>query len=74
MAVRLSDLRVGRPLPPVRFLVHISLRGLVDTQGDSATGKIRAVEKYKDLIENRTSDLPACNIVPQLLRYHVPSV
>jgi hypothetical protein len=30
MAVRLSALRAGRPLPPERFLVLISVRDLVD--------------------------------------------
>jgi hypothetical protein len=30
MAVRLSALRIGRPLPPGSFLVLISVRGLVD--------------------------------------------
>jgi hypothetical protein len=30
MAVRLSALRAGRPLPPRRFLVLISVRGRVD--------------------------------------------
>jgi hypothetical protein len=30
MAVRLSALRPGRPLPPGRFLVHISVGGRVD--------------------------------------------
>jgi hypothetical protein len=30
MAVRLSVLRAGRPLPPGRFLVHISVRVGVD--------------------------------------------
>jgi hypothetical protein len=30
MAVRLSALRAGRPLPPGKFLILISLRGLVD--------------------------------------------
>jgi hypothetical protein len=30
MAVRLSALRAGRPLPPGRFLVLISVRGEVD--------------------------------------------
>jgi hypothetical protein len=32
MAVRFSTLRAGRPLPPERFLVLISLRGGVDTR------------------------------------------
>jgi hypothetical protein len=32
MAVRLSALRVGRPLPRGRFLVLISVRGLVDSR------------------------------------------
>jgi hypothetical protein len=30
MAATLSALRAGRPLPPVRFLVLIFVRGLVD--------------------------------------------
>jgi hypothetical protein len=28
-------------------------------------GRIKSVEKSNDLIENRTRDIPACNIVPQ---------
>jgi hypothetical protein len=30
MAVRLSALRAGRPLPPGRYLVLISVRGLIN--------------------------------------------
>jgi hypothetical protein len=30
-----------------------------------APGKIKSIEKYKDLIGNRTRDLPAFRIVPQ---------
>jgi hypothetical protein len=39
MAVRLSGLSAGRPLPPGRFLVLISVRGWVDPQGHSAAGR-----------------------------------
>jgi hypothetical protein len=40
MAVRLSALRVGRPLPPGRFLVLISVRGLVE---------LKAIERLEGL-------------------------
>jgi hypothetical protein len=35
------------------------------TPGHSGAGRIRSNEKSKDLIGNRTRDLPACSIVPQ---------
>jgi hypothetical protein len=60
MAARLSALRVGRPLSPGRFLVLISVRGLVDPM---AIVRLEGLDH--DLIENRTRDLPACSIVPQ---------
>jgi hypothetical protein len=60
MAVRLSALRTGRPLPPGIFLVEAeSIPGL------SAVGRIRSIEKSNDLVGNRTRDLPTCSIVPQ---------
>jgi hypothetical protein len=62
MAVRLSDLRAGRPLPSGRFLVLISVS---QPQGHSSAGRIRLTEKSSDFMGNRTRDLPACNIVPQ---------
>jgi hypothetical protein len=35
-------------------------------QGHSAAGRIRSIEKSTDLIGNRTHNIPACSIVPQL--------
>jgi hypothetical protein len=64
MAVRLSALRAGRPLPPGRFLVLICQR-LNRPQNHSAAGRIRSIEKSNDITRNRTRDLPACSIVPQ---------
>jgi hypothetical protein len=63
MAVWLSALRAGRPLPPGRFLVLMSLR-CWSTQGHSASGRIRSIEKI-NIIGTRTRDLPACSIMPQ---------
>jgi hypothetical protein len=61
MAVRLSVLLVGCPLPPGRFLVLISVKRLSRPQGHSAAGRIRSIEKSNDLIGNPISDLPATN-------------
>jgi hypothetical protein len=63
MAVRLSALRIGPPLPAGRFLVL-----LLEAQsipGHIAAGRIRLIEKSNDLIGNGTRELPACSIVPQ---------
>jgi hypothetical protein len=60
MAVRLSALRVGRPLPPGQFLLLISVRDSVDLRN-----VVRSSERTSDLIWNRTHDLPACSIVSE---------
>jgi hypothetical protein len=48
MAMRLSALRAGRPLPPGRFLILISIRGSVDP---------RAIVRLEELgqLQNRMS-------------------
>jgi hypothetical protein len=63
MAVKLSVLRAGHPLPPERFPVPISK--LSGPQGHSAAGRIRSIKKSSDLIGNGTCDLPACSTAPQ---------
>jgi hypothetical protein len=66
MPMRLSALRAGRPLPPGRLLVLISVRSLVGLpQGHSAAGRIMSIEESDDLIGNRTRDLPASSTMRQ---------
>jgi hypothetical protein len=65
MAVKLSALCAGRPLPPRKIPgTHICQR-LSRPQGHNAAGRIRSIEKSNDPIGNKTRDLPACSIVPQ---------
>jgi hypothetical protein len=45
MAVRLSALRAGHPLPPGRFLVFISVKRLSRPNGHNAAGRITLIEK-----------------------------
>jgi hypothetical protein len=67
MTVR-SALRAGRPLPPERFLVLISLisvRDRVDPRAIMLLEGLGQLKKSNDLIGDRIRDLPACSIVPQ---------
>jgi hypothetical protein len=63
MAIKLAALRAGRPLPPLRFLILISVR--VEPKGHSGAGRIRSIEKSKHVIGNRTRDIPPCSVVHQ---------
>jgi hypothetical protein len=57
MAVRLSAIRAGGPIPPGKILSRL--------RAHSAAGMIRSIEKSNNLIGNRTHDLPASTIVLQ---------
>jgi hypothetical protein len=59
MAVRLSASSAGRPLPPGRFLVFISLRGGADPRVIVPLEELGKLKKSNDFIWNRTHDLPA---------------
>jgi hypothetical protein len=63
MAARLSTLRAGSFLHPGRFLIIISVRGLIDPR---AIVRLEGLDKLKKSTSSgtRTGDLPACNIVP----------
>jgi hypothetical protein len=54
----MSALLAGRPLPPGRSLVHISVRGCVDPRVRIAAGRIGSIAISYDLIGNRTRSLP----------------
>jgi hypothetical protein len=71
MAVRLSALRAGSPLPAGRFVVLISVRGWADPRAIVRLEGLGQLNKSNELIGNRTHDLPTCSIVPQTK--YVPS-
>jgi hypothetical protein len=65
MAVRLSALRPGCPLPPRKIPgTHFYYR-LSQRQGHSAAAKTRSIEKSSDLIGNWSLNLLACSVAPQ---------
>jgi hypothetical protein len=66
MAVRSSALSANRPLPPGKYLVLISARDWVDSRAILRMEGLGQLKNSNDLIWNRTRDLPACSIVPQL--------
>jgi hypothetical protein len=65
MAVKLSALRAGRPLPPRKIPGTQFCYRLSRPQGHSAAGRMKPIEKSNNLIGNRNRDLPACSVVPQ---------
>jgi hypothetical protein len=65
MAVRLSGLHAGRPLPPRRFLVLIFLRSWVDPRAIVGLEGLDKLKKKFNLIGTRTGDLTACSIMSQ---------
>jgi hypothetical protein len=65
MAVRMSALRAGRPLPPGRFPVLISVGGSVDPGTIVRLEGYGQFKKCNDLVGNRTRELPVCIKVPQ---------
>jgi hypothetical protein len=65
MAVSLSALRAGRPLPPQEESWYSFVFEAESTQGKSALERLGKLKKSNELIRTRTRDLPACSIVPQ---------
>jgi hypothetical protein len=65
MAVR-SALRSGCTLPPRKILGTHFCWQLSQLQGHRSAGRIRSIEKCNDSIDNRTCELPACSVMPQL--------
>jgi hypothetical protein len=63
MGVRLSAIRAGRPLPPGRFLVLISVRGRVDPRAIVRLEGLGQLKKSNDFIVNRTQNLPADSLL-----------
>jgi hypothetical protein len=71
MAVRLSALRAGRPLPPTKIPGTHFCQKRSRLQGHRAAGRIKSIEKSSDLIGSRTRDLPACIVVPRMEKWQI---
>jgi hypothetical protein len=69
MAVRLSALGAGSPLPPGRFLVLIYVSGWVDPRAIVRLEGLGQLNKSNYLNRNGTRDLPACSVWLNQLRY-----
>jgi hypothetical protein len=54
------------PFTPRKFSGTHFCQRLSRTQGHSAAGRIRSIEKSNDLVGNRNRDLPACSIMLKL--------
>jgi hypothetical protein len=65
MGVRLSALRASCTSPQGRFLVLISVRGLVDPRAIVRLEGLRQLRKSNDLIGIRIRNLTTCSIVLQ---------
>jgi hypothetical protein len=65
IAIRVSALCAGHPLPPGRFLILIPVRGWVDPRAIVQPEWLIELKKKIHFIGTRTCNLPACSIVPQ---------
>jgi hypothetical protein len=74
MAVRLSSLRAGRPLPPGRFLVLISIRGCLDPRAIVRLGKNRSFDNPMTSSDIEPKTFRLVREWLNQLRYRVPQI
>jgi hypothetical protein len=76
MAVKLLDSRTDRALVHRNIFISVSdtyfCHRLSKLQELELLEELRQLITFVDLIGSRTRDLPACRIMPQLLRHRVP--